>query len=110
METWTGYSMSNAWLDIEPDDELLRLFVGDQLVYSIERSKQPMDVRVELLTKPEYALAFSFGDAEREGTFTARNFSSPAVDFLGTSLKVQRRPGGCWSLMELGDRPVSAAC
>lgn len=105
VETWSGSAVGNAWIPFAPDDEALHLFVGDQLVYSTKRSPLPMSARVVLLTEPEHALALAFGDGEPEGTFVSLNLDAPSVDFLGTSLKVVRRREGCWSLIELGDRP-----
>ena len=41
IDTWSGSSMTDAWLDIAPDDETLQLFVSDQLVYSTSSSYRP---------------------------------------------------------------------
>jgi hypothetical protein len=105
VETWRGSLHSNAWLDIQPEHEALRLFVHDQLVYSVTRPKLPMNARVVLLSEPEYTLAFSFGDGEPDGAFMVVNVQTPLVKLLPSSLRVQRRPQGCWTLIELGDLP-----
>ena len=106
IETLSGSALGSAWLDFAPDDEALHMFVGNQLVYSTKRSTLPMSARVVLVTEPEHALALAFGDGEPEGTFVSVNIDAPLFDFPGgTSLKVVRRPEGCWSLIALGDRP-----
>lgn len=105
VETWRGSLHSNAWLDLQPEHEALRLFVHDQLVYSIARPKLPMNARVVLLSEPEYTLALSFGDGEPDGAFIIVNVQGPWANLLPSSLRVQRRPEGCWTLLELGDLP-----
>lgn len=106
MATWAGESFSDAWLDIAPEDEALHLFVGDRRLYSLTRSRGPMDARLLLIKEPEFALAISFGEGTRAGTRLAVDIASPMVDrFAHTSLEAARRPGGCWSLIELGDLP-----
>jgi hypothetical protein len=104
-ETWRGSLHSNAWLDIQPEHEALRLFVHEQLVYSMTRPERPMGARVVLLSEPEYTLALSFGEGEPDGAFVSVNVQAPSASYLGTFLRVQRRSGGCWTLIELGDLP-----
>ena len=105
VDTWRGSLHSNAWLDLQPEHEALRLFVHDQLVYSIARPKLPMGARVVLLSEPEYTLALSFGDGEPDGAFIIVNVQAPFANMLPASLRVQRRREGCWTLLELGDLP-----